>query len=237
MSAIYSVNDGDDAVAADLNQLVDSLSAVLGITDTAQDALGRLVIPRGTSLPGSPSTGMEFFKTNEGVESSGGRKYVRHAKNGSGAAVWVPYLPIRQIVRSSELGSNQSITSATMTDVSGLSVSITTTGGKLFIAVVNSLNTVGAISEIFITDSTNALGSARAVVGSTNLSELEVGAGPGSSVFVPLSSFQWWGYQPVAGTYTVKLQARVDTAGGGQSINFTGSINGGCVLQVMEYGD
>lgn len=66
MAAIVTIGS-DGAVQESyvhFDQYANALNAVLGITDTAQDALGRLVLPRATSRPGSPSAGMIYYDTD-----------------------------------------------------------------------------------------------------------------------------------------------------------------------------
>lgn len=224
MSAIYSVNDGDDAVADDLNQLVDTLNAVLGITDTAQDALGRLVLPQATSLPGSPSVGELSFQTDEGVQGASGRLYVRHGDDGAGNDIWVPYQPLRQQQLSAAFSSGFSSTS--YSDITDATVSITTTGGDILIMVVGGATT-GANSQVTISgDATLSYVTVRAVVDSTNLQFSTLGSSATNQGLY--ATWPMWRYRPVAGSHTVKLQGAVGHSG------VTGT--GAGQLLVIEYG-
>lgn len=65
MAAIITVQNGVTVEDKQhFNQYAQTFSNVLGVTDTAQDALGRLVIPRGTSYPSAPSSAQLFYNTD-----------------------------------------------------------------------------------------------------------------------------------------------------------------------------
>ena len=119
---------------------------------------------------------------------------------------------------------------------SGLSTSITTTGGRLKIYMRGGadngsfnmkLEALGAVTAL--------LGTITAVVGPTTLQRHIFGA-----ELLPTSSANWifeyptsmftWHAQPAAGTYTVKLQAQV---GSTMRMWFQGPI----ALVIEEYGD
>lgn len=230
MAAIYTVNDGDDAVAADLNQLVNALNNVLGITDTAQVALGRLVLPVSllAAVPGSPVVGQMYMTTDEGA--SGGRLYVKHTTD------LVPYLPIRQRVVSSELSSTVTITSTSFVD-SGISVSIVTTGGRLRIYLLGpALSSFGDAAGVKVSANSNNIAITSqliAVVGVTVLGgigiEIDGDISANWVLKIPPGSFQW-DYQPSPGSYTVKIQGRAGT-------NDELEISAGVKLVVEEWGD
>lgn len=237
MAAIYQVENGVTVWDEDdVNQYAQAFNAVLGITDTAQDELGRLVTPRGTSFPGTPSTGMQFFKTDEGLGTLG-KMYVRHS------GVWVPYVPLRQYIEGSEVIGNNTITSTSFADMTGLTLSITTTGGYLEIGVRPS-NADDANGSLFLVNLTGAEFGAeadiRAVVGATNLGQInnQISGDASSTLWglgIPVSSLRWI-YRPAAGTYTVKLQAKVATSNGRLQWGATALASSGPALYVKEFG-
>lgn len=235
MAAIVAVVNGvtvEDAVH--FNQFKDAFNAILGVTDSAQDALGRLVLPQGTSLPGSPTEGMEFWKTDAG---DNGRLQIR-----DGNGVWVPYMPLRQYVEGTEVTANQTITSTSFTDATGLTLSITTTGGRIEIGIrpANGLDVNGGSMLWNNSGGTpgGAGGSLRAVVGATELGQIDAElTGDANSVLwairYPVSAYRWI-YRPAAGTYTVKLQAKVQTNG---RLQYGASGGGGIALYCLEFSD
>lgn len=88
MAILYVVSDGSGADAADLNQIINALSSVLGITDSAQSALGRLVLPSAASAPGSPAVAQVYFNTVTGIP------YIRDSSGN-----WVSMIGKKPIVR------------------------------------------------------------------------------------------------------------------------------------------
>lgn len=108
--------------------------------------------------------------------------------------------------------TDATINSTSYADASGLSVSITTTGGRLRIYLKGS-NTVNEESDITLTGPGTGLleGHVRAVVGATNLGACELAADNGAgdlqqATFPP--PFGEWESTPAAGTYTVKIQVK-----------------------------
>lgn len=124
MTAIIAVTNGvsvEDALH--WNQYKDTLSAVLGITDTAQNALGRLVLPQGTAPPASPTIAQAFLDTDELSQGT--------LKIGMGSpAAMIPYLPIRQIRTTVYNTGNVGVGAG---DTNVLSDTIVTTGGLVLI--------------------------------------------------------------------------------------------------------
>lgn len=224
MAAIVTVSDGNVIIDDDVNQLVSTLSAVVGVTDTAQDALGRMVFPKSTSAPGTPSTAMFYMKTDEGVESAGGRLYGRQAKNGSGAAVWVPYLPLRQRVAGAAIISG-TITGTSYADITDATLNITTTGGRLRIFVEGDVTSGYSLS--ILGDGTSSIFAIKALVGATSAGEATLGATTPSLALQ--CNWPEFSAQPVAGTYTVKLQGKITHSG--EVLIPAGR------LVVIEYGD
>lgn len=129
MAAIVSVTNGVTVEnAVHFNQFRDAFSNVLGITDTGQDALGRLVLPKGTSMPSTPSPGMLFYKTDEVINGLDGDSLgTMFLRNPSG--VWIPQGGIRQIV-SVEASAAIDLTE---TEVTVVEAEISTSGGALLI--------------------------------------------------------------------------------------------------------
>lgn len=224
MTTFATVSDGNVIIDDDVNQYKDFLNAIFEAT-TTNGEIGRLVAPTAAAHPGTPALGMMYMKTNEGVESSGGRIYMRHAKNGSGAAVWVPYLPLRQRVEGASL-IGASLNSTGYTDVTGATLSITTTGGRLHIFVIAGL--VGSGQVTIIGGASSSLGGFQCLVGAVTLAPKSVGSAQLTNTTMP-GEYGTWEHQPAAGTYTVKLQGTVLHAT--SSIAFTGR------LVVIEYGD
>lgn len=94
MATIYTVTDGvSDLLAADINQYAQALENVLGITDTQQDAVGRLVLPSSASPPASPVAGQTYRSTANGL------MYIYDGAN------WIKQGPIRK-TQSHSLGGS-----------------------------------------------------------------------------------------------------------------------------------
>lgn len=239
MAAIYTVQNGVTAWdEQDVNQYAQTFSNVLGVTDTAQLDLGRLVLPRLAANPGAPIAGQTWWRTNLG---DAGRL---HILNGAGAIV--PYLPIRQRVEASQtLNTYFNLSSASFVDITGLTLSITTTGGRLLIGLL--INPVSDGADFYINQNPALPGvqpaaSVRAVVGATNLAPVRApygavflsgvvpaGLNISGTVSTPPPGFVW-DYKPVAGTYTVKVQIAVAGASMSGAIKNTS-------LVVLEYAD
>ncbi len=123
-------------------------------------------------------------------------------------------LGLRQAVQSSGLGSPVTVTSISQTDVTGLSASITTTGGRLRIMMVPTATDAEQASlRAYVASSTpgRASGIIRAVVGATALTAMEFGQNDADpEIAIPPTAYVW-DYTPSSGTYTVKIQARTVT--------------------------
>lgn len=226
MAAIVTVgaNGTVDEDYTHFDQYADTLNAVLGITDTAQDALGRLVLPRGVAYPGSPSEGMAVWRTDLG---DNGRLHLR-----DGAGQWVPYIPLRQVVKSTELAAQVTINSGSLVDVTGLSISITTTGGRLRIWLAPSIVQAGASYLQLGSHASGNSGYVCANAGGVQLGSHQIRSGANDTTEWPCSALVW-DYKPAAGTYTVKIQAAITNA----ALYFGGNANGGIALVVEEWGD
>lgn len=215
MAAIYDVQNGVTVWdEEDVNQYGATLNNVLGITDTAQDALGRLVLPRAASAPGSPSNGQVYYDTDDHTP------YIR--RNG----VWVPYLPIRQwqeVAFSNDSGIDLTANTS-FADITGATLSITTTGGRLMIGIFPpDTGTIHGLSYVGLFGSPSDYTidwRIRALIGATTLLAVGEQENPSQSGTYGglVREFQidgWhWVYQPAAGTYTVKLQSKIVVAGG-----------------------
>lgn len=227
MSVINAVTQTDQN---QVNQYASGLNNTLGLVSTTQDALGRVVLPSGATLPSSPSSFQVAFSTILGV---GGRLFIRHSNS-----QWVGYQPLRQIVDSSAVVTDQAITSTSLVDITGFTVSITTSGGKLLIEWLPAPVSGGSLATgLLITNNTAHL---TALVGATALPRQFFGTltAAGNIGITQLSAFKWI-YQPAAGTYTVKLQAMLvnPVAGSNGSMVVELTTTGGAILRVTEYGD
>lgn len=146
-------------------------------------------------------------------------------------------IPLLQTVKSAELATDVTITSTSYADVSGLSVSITTTGGRLRIRLMPSAGETD-LTSIWMQTSNAANptnGRIRAVVGSQNLGGQRMGGITDTSgvQYMPPSAFVW-DFTPAAGTYTVKIQAMVST---NNTMAFQGNAGPlGVYLLVEEHG-
>lgn len=217
-------------VAEHVNQIIDVLTAQFGITDTIQTNAGRLALPAGAA-PLNPILGQMWVDTSVGVD--GARLYMRHGNNRS-----VPYMPMRQEVKTTELAASFNTSSTSLTDT-GLTTPITTTGGMLEIRLRASVNGVSGLPEIQVSGGggSDNTASLAAVIGATVLeTRFGVnGGGPGNSALFPASAFSWY-YKPVAGTYTVKIQGR--SLSGVASLQLFGAAGPiGVWLEVIEWGD
>lgn len=118
---------------------------------------------------------------------------------------------VKETVRASNhalssVNASWTNSTASYTDVTNLSCSITTTGRPVEITVVGGL--VGA-SRV----SAGAAGAQfKALRGATDLDELSVTASDAIDVNVPSPSLKWID-TPSAGTYTYKLQGRIGFSG------------------------
>lgn len=120
------------------------------------------------------------------------------------------------VQRVKSIESTATITSVSMTDVTNLTINITTTGGRLRIYLVPSDTTnVSTIAVTAVGSVAQIRANVKALVGATSLAEIlytltgDV-ASPSWEVEIPPGAFSW-DYTPAAGTYTVKLQASVVT--------------------------
>lgn len=225
MAVLETVSPGEMTHAAKWNKIINTWNNVLGVTDDAQANLGRLPLPW---LPNNPTTvsGLAWMRNNEGAN---GRLYIRQKK------ISVAYQPYRQRVRGTPTASPQSVTAASFTDITNLTLSITTTGGRLRILIIpDSVGFTGGSIGSVSNGSTQGYGDLRAVVGAVALAPMIISKAEitpsGTSQYYPCSAFSWYDYQPAAGTYTVKIQARCILG-----LNIT--VQAGCTLLVEEYGD
>lgn len=225
MATLDTVSIGDVSSAAKFNKAINAWTNILGVTDDAQVNLGRLPLPWLTADP-TLANGLAWIRSNLGAA---GRLYIRQS------GVTVPYLPYRQRQRSAVLASTFQNTSSSYADVPGLTLNLTTTGGRLRIIIISdTIGFTGGMVHIQSSSGVGGTGDLRAVVGSQNLSPLFINHAEASALLpttnFPCTAFQWWDYQPAAGTYTVKIQARC--------LSGTGiGVSQGCALLVEEYGD
>ncbi len=131
----------------------------------------------------------------------------------SGVPAWVATSASNLNYQISSAVSSQNITSGSATDVTNLSVTITTSGKPVILMLVQSGSGIGVIQ--LTQAATGVSGSVMFVRGSTTISkqETEISASGSSTTSaqteVPPSSFQH--FDPVAaGTYTYKVQALVN---------------------------
>lgn len=229
MSAIVLV--GQNGVVDEdytfFDQYGNALNAVLGITDTAQDALGRLVLPRATSFPGSPSQGMASYRTDLGTY---GRLHLR-----DGNSNWVPYLPLRQRAQGAS-SINFNTSSSSYTDVTNATVTVTTTGGRVRVTLIPD-----GLGDSYVGLVNVSAGAAVPINGKIKLvmNGFDLGvqymqftaAANGVGLFIPVSAFVWEGFpiSPFTGG-VVKLQALVNAG----TVNI--AINS-AKLMVEELGD
>lgn len=206
MAALYTVTNGVTADADDLNQIINTFANVFEISDTAQLALGRLVMPRSlaAAAPVSPIAGQQWFITDEGVD---GRMYMRHNDDP------VPHLPLRQIQKTSAVDVSN-ITSTSYVD-SGLSISIITTGGRLRIYLVPEAGQQSTFQWTPTGSAQSFSGALKCLVGVNDAGALQFGQDfdANSALWqgeIPVGSFMW-DYKPVAGAYTVKIQVKADS--------------------------
>lgn len=207
MASIATVSNGSITDEDDVNQYSEAFGNVFDVTTTNQDAPGRFVFPNSSSAP-TASNFKAYIETDEGVESAGGRLKIRHAKNGSGSPVWVSYLPFRQRVAAAASASG-TITGTSYADITGATVDITTTGGRLRIFVECDVTTGYSLN--IIGDASSSLFALKCLVGATNAGEPSLGATTPSLILQ--CTWPEWSVQPVAGTYTVKLQGKVIHSG------------------------
>lgn len=210
MAALDLVTSAQQALASQYNRLVNAFNNTLGITADDQVNLGKLPLPWLTSDP-TPQNGLMWIRSNLG---SIGRLHVRF--NG----VTVPIIGLRQVV----LGTTEishTITATGFTDFTNATLSIVSNGGRLRIFLIPS----GATASV--DQGNNAagqdVGHIRAVVGATNLADIQTAIGIDANAIseLPPSMFMWES-TPAAGTYTVKLQGHVSTASGNARIAITG---------------
>lgn len=242
MAAIYTVTN---AVTQwdqnDVNQYATVLSTTLGITTTTQDALGRIVLPSAAANPGSPSNFQTWFRTDLGV---GGRLHMRHSNGQS-----VPYLPLRQRVEAANSTGSAAISSTSYADITNATLDIVTTGGRLLIYLIPEDGQPANITFGSSAASTGVtFGDIKALIGATSLGSHRlsgitnfdfngiVGGNVGSGISglltnIPVGALVW-DYKPAAGTYTVKLQGKVDASAATWTIYVYYAR-----LVVIEYGD
>lgn len=115
--------------------------------------------------------------------------------------------------QAASLGSPVAISSASLVDVSGLSVSITTNGRPVMVGVSNSYLQVSGSDTVL--SATIAL-----IRGSTQLSEHSIPISSARDTTFPLSL--WILDAPAAGTYTYKVQAARAVGSGGDLSVLTG---------------
>lgn len=226
MAFVVPVDNVTLANAVLWSQFSSAFNAALGITDPAQTALGRLVLPSSSSAPSSPETGMIY------MDSDDGRLYVR-----SPGGVWVPFVPHRQTAYSSASGVLSSLTATSWADLTNMTLSITTTGGRLEIELVPDWGNPTLVTNINVSGTSAApaqrVGYIRAMVAAQDLNPIIFGDADQASDTL-LGSFAApgffkWDYPVAAGTYTVKLQYQVNSGG---SMNFSN-----CILRVKEVGE
>lgn len=124
MTALTTKVDGvDNVAAADINNIITALAFTLGLSDTAQDALGRLVLPTAASAPASPSRGEEYYDTDDD------HPYIFDG------SVWIPQKPLRA-VKHVELTAGAVAIGTALTDVLALPAFTTTGGLVLLIATM-----------------------------------------------------------------------------------------------------
>lgn len=221
MAAIeYVVNGITVEDQSHFNQYADALLATLGISDDDQDALGRLVLPSGTSFPGSPSDHQVFVLSDQGPGD--GRLYKYHASIGR----WIPYFGT-QVQKSNEV--DLQTTSDSFVD-DGETVSIQTWGGRLEIKLVAN-GSAGYVQAENLTN--DGLVEVRVSVGAVNLNPVQVGLGISqvdlsTAAKYPPGGFVWDYTPPTPDTYIVKVSARALTSGDRITIN-------DCCLLVTEH--
>jgi len=229
MATIPTLTAHSPARAADVQAVIDALTNQFGLTDTVQTNMGRLAVPSVSADPSSLVVGSMWFRNDLG---DNGRLRIHDADSQTHSL-----LGLRQRVESAALAAIVTITSTSLADVTNLTLSITTTGGRLKITMGTSYPDYDALYCSEGTALSTLFGIA-AIVGATQLGEL--GAGNEVEVnnqncVVPPSAFVW-NSKPAAGTYTVKLQARVITSGA--SLNFNGAAGPlGISLIVEEFDD
>lgn len=124
MTALTTKVDGvDPVVAADINNIITALAFTLGIVDTAQSALGRLVLPNSATAPASPSQGEVYYDTDDDIT------YIFDG------TVWVPQRALRR-VQHIELTAGAVAIGTSLTDVLALPAFTTTGGLVLLIATM-----------------------------------------------------------------------------------------------------
>lgn len=222
MAAIVHVtNNVTKWDASQLNQYNDALSNIFGISDTAQDALGRLVIPHATSNPGTPSVGMINFRTDLNLP------YIYDA-NGN----WVPIIALKQRVTKQLIGV-QAVGVAAWTDIGGFTLNIVTTGGRLKIYfAAESIIGDTSVDYVFARQATGDT-FFRAVVDAVALTPYTLSISSGA--FTAPGEFGW-GYTPAAGAHTVKIQGNSESATNLQIGGYTiGSPTAGLTLVVEEW--
>lgn len=146
-----------------------------------------------------------------------------------------PLIKIRGIIQevmSSAKASFQNVTATAETDITDLSVSITTQGGWLEIDIIPDPTSSSSISnQIYNATTEVIIGYIRAVVGSTNLVEYTFGhnnsVAVAEALYFSLGDFKWYAH-PAAGTYVVKIQSYTLVSG------VTIFYDAGSVLRVRE---
>jgi len=211
--------------AQDLNQIIDTFTSQFGIVDSAQDALGRLIVPRPTSNPGSPTPGQIWFRPDQDV---GGRLYVRgnDAQN-------IIYQPLRQIGAVSTLNADASVSGS---DTNVLSPQITTTGGLVFI-----------IASAAISGTRDGTGNGVARLTTflkrdiTHLQRFDNDIGTfASQTFTAMNSFVFVDNPGAPGTYTYNLGGAVNSGAvawsSGKMLGNANDAVARCRIRLIEIG-
>lgn len=216
MALLATVTNGQVAVPAQYNGLVNAFNNVLGVTDDGQTNVGKLGLPYVTSNPGSPVNGELWIRSDES------RLYGRIG----GANI--PFRSARQIVEAAQ-GQNVAFgPTASFSDITSLSVSITVTANsKLLIGhIAGGWTDDGTLTQMFVGDGSGPAGSGvfpgmemRPVIGAVTLQAIRrstslaiAGASPSLLLGIEPFGFQWFYTHLGAGTYTVKLQVRYNVA-------------------------
>lgn len=214
MAAIYDVANGVTVWdEEDVNQYGATFNNVLGITDTSQDALGRLVLPRAAAAPSSPSEGQVYYDTGDD------QIYMFN-----GAGLWIPQGSIRQVIAARNSGGDVSLGTSPTTIVSQ---SITTTGGSVLAIGLALLGDGGVASTPLPCRHSATVGRSGSDL--TWDESFNVGAEFSLSVYeFTMTIFNV--DHPAAGTYTYYLR-------GARALNWQ-ALNGkvGSQLVLIEFG-
>lgn len=207
MTALFNVANGTPWDASQINQYGSTWNNVFGVTDTNAPNLGRLAAPIATADPGGLTNGMVWLRTNLGLDG----RWMTY-KNGK----TIPLIAMRQRVVVSATGS--AITSTSPTDVTGSTITLTTTGGRLHVYCTAQAASFGGMEASTVAGN-NALAYWQLAldgVGQGNELEIQAGAASGATgVFAsaPPSAFVWDLTGVAAGSHTIKMQQRGGFAG------------------------